>query len=132
MLLDTLHSETQICGSRGLISRHWYAVGRKETPQLSSTKLESCPPMLSQQHRKLPTPFLPSLFTFKPAPTHFQGVLLKFKNKRQHSMQMQPPYWICTHSYIPCMGQEDHTCTKAGFLSVCFPIFSIFSLLNTY
>lgn len=90
MLLDTFHSETQICGSTGLISHHWYAVGRKETPQLppqlSSTKLESLPPMLSQRLSKLPTPFLPSLFTFKPAPTHFQGILLKLKNKRQHSM----------------------------------------------
>lgn len=130
MLLDTLHSETQICGSRGLISPHWYAVSRKEMPQLSSTKLESLPPMLSQQLRKSPTPFLSSVFTFKPAPTHIQGILLKLKNKKQHSMQMQPQYWIWTHSHIPCRAQEEHICTKAGFLSVCFSIFSIFSLLN--
>lgn len=75
--------------------------------------------MLSQQLRKSPIPFLSSLFTFKPVPTHIQGILLTLKNKKQHSMQMKPQYWIWTHSHIPGRGQGEHTCTKAGFLSGC-------------
>lgn len=81
MLLDTLRSETQTHGSKCLISCHQDAAGRKEKHQLSSTKLESLPPMLSQLLGILPIPSPPFPTCLQTNSYSLSGILLKAKNK---------------------------------------------------
>lgn len=100
--------------------------------RLSSTKLELPSPVLAQLLGMLPALLLPSPLAFKPTPVHFQGILLKLKTSDNIVCKMQLRCWICAHSHILCVGQEEHACTKTGLLSVCFSVFPLFSLLNMY
>lgn len=87
MLLDTLYSEIQTHGGKWLISCHYYSVGRKEMHQLSSTKLELLPPMLSALLGILPTAFSPFLVCLQTNRYSFSGYFGKMKNKWQHGRQ---------------------------------------------